>query len=189
MTRVLKVRGAVRMHTGTLNYLGSQERLLWGSWAAEAWREAIQGEETFRRRPGLLTCKLTPFTDGDDRAEVTCHAGDPFVQEGHGTARRPQRRAWPPVQRGFCIFYLLFPEPCYLTSVEELWTGEWGDFTAGSKFIINLLCGCTEIPSTLWSHILYLKGGIGLAQCFSPLVFFLNSCSLLDKYTNVISIL
>lgn len=25
---VLKVRGAIRMHVGTLNYLGSQERLL-----------------------------------------------------------------------------------------------------------------------------------------------------------------
>lgn len=27
VTRVLKVRGAMGMHTGTLNYLGSQERL------------------------------------------------------------------------------------------------------------------------------------------------------------------
>lgn len=48
---------------------------------------------------------------------------------------------------------------------------EWGDFTSGSKFIINLLCGSTEIPSTLWFQFLYLKGGIGLVQCFSTFFF------------------
>lgn len=64
------------MHSGSLNYLGSQERLLWGSdiWAAEAWREVTQGEGKFKQRPWLLKCKLTPFTDGrwSSRFELPC---------------------------------------------------------------------------------------------------------------------
>lgn len=117
VTRVLKVRGAMGMHTGTLNYLGSQERLLWGSgiWDTEAWREVRsygrgrRKEGKFRQKPWLSKCKFTLVTDGDVQAEVNCHAGNTwiFTQEGYGAAHRLWKKAWPPIQRG--------PYNCFLS--------------------------------------------------------------------------
>lgn len=56
-------------------------------------KRSYPGEGKFKQRPWLLKCKLTPFTDGDDQADLHCHAGDTwaFVQEGHGALTGPKR--------------------------------------------------------------------------------------------------
>lgn len=151
--KVLNVRGAIRMHIGTLNYLGSQERLPWGSdiQDAEAGREVRSYPRGRKVQAKALVIKVQA-PSGNVQAEVNCHARDTwvFVQEGYGAAHRFWKKAWPSIQRGPYICFSSPPEPWCPNSTEELWTGSWQPLLLAST--LSSIC-CVALQKSLYSLV------------------------------------